>query len=63
MENEMKTNRQIALEWWQTMNLEQKFYKTIKYNHLIIGDKTRHPSTLTGREVEIIYTQFKNDNR
>ena len=37
------------------MNLEDKFYKTIKHNELIEGDKTRHPDTLTGREIEIIY--------
>jgi hypothetical protein len=47
--------RQRALTWWNSMNLEDKFYKTIKHNELIEGDKTRHPDTLTGREIEIIY--------
>ena len=38
------------------MSLEQQFYKTIDANHLITGDNTRHPNSLTGREIEIIYT-------
>jgi len=49
------TNRHIAMIWWNTMSLEEKFYKTIKYNELIVGDKTRHPNTLTGREIEAIW--------
>lgn len=47
--------RQCTLTWWNSMNLEDKFYKTIKHNELIEGDRTRHPNTLTGREIEIIY--------
>jgi hypothetical protein len=44
-----------ALIWWDSMNLEEKFYKTIKHNKLIGCDRTRHPDTLTDREIEIIY--------
>ena len=51
--------RKIALTWWNSMNLESKFYKTIKHNELIEGDRTRHPDTLTGREIEIIYNADK----
>ena len=47
--------RQRALHWWNQMNLEEQFYKTIKHNDLITRDCTRHPHTLTGREIEIIY--------
>lgn len=47
--------REAALQWWDKMNLEEKFYKTIKYNSLIVGDKTRHPDTLTGSEIEKIW--------
>jgi hypothetical protein len=47
--------RQFALTWWNSMNLEDKFYKTIKHSELIEGDRTRHPDTLTGRDIEIIY--------
>jgi hypothetical protein len=52
-------NRKEALKWWNSMNLEQRFYKTIEHNHLILGDKTRHPDTLTGSEIEKIYNQIK----
>jgi len=55
MENQKNNIREKAMEWWNNMGLEQKFYKTIKHNDLIIGDTTRHPNTLTGKEIEIIY--------
>ena len=47
--------RRSAVEWFNRLTLEEQFYKTIEYNGLISGDNTRHPSTLTGREVETIY--------
>jgi hypothetical protein len=51
----MKTLRKDALEWFNNLTLEEQFYKTIKHNKLIEGDKTRHPHTLTGIEIEIIF--------
>ena len=47
--------RRSALDWFNGLNLEEQFYKTIEHNGLIAGDNTRHPSTLTGREIETIY--------
>lgn len=47
--------RESALTWFSKLGLEQQFYKTIECNHLITGDRTRHPSTLTGSEIEKIY--------
>lgn len=47
--------RQCALKWWNEMSLENQFYKTIEHNDLIEGDNSRHPHTLTGTEIEIIY--------
>ena len=47
--------RARALKWFNSLGLEQQFYKTIECNHLITGDNTRHPSTLTGLEIEKIY--------
>ena len=44
-----------ALDWFNRLTLEEQFYKTIEHNALIAGDNTRHPSTLTGREIETIY--------
>lgn len=52
-------NRKKAMEWWNTLAFETKFYHTIKNNDLIDGDKTRHPTTLTGREIELIYKAVK----
>jgi len=47
--------RESALKWFNSLGLEKQFYKTIECNHLITGDRTRHPSTLTGLEIEKIY--------
>lgn len=44
-----------AINWWNGLSFEDKFFKTIQNNNLIEGDKTRHPNTLTGREIEEIY--------
>lgn len=47
--------REKSLEWFNKMNFEQQFYKTIEANSCIIGDKTRNPNSLTGSEIEKIY--------
>jgi hypothetical protein len=57
----MKRNREKALTWWHKMSLEEKFYKTIEHNNLIVGDKTRHPNSLTGSEIESIYIKVNMD--
>lgn len=58
---EVNYDRVVAMTWWNDMELEEQFYKTIKYNYLIQGDKTRHPSSLTGSEVELIYKEYTNE--
>jgi hypothetical protein len=50
------TIRKKAMIWWNTLSLEEQFYETINANHLITGDKTRHPNTLTGSEIQLIYS-------
>ena len=47
--------RRSAVDWFNRLTLEEQFYKTIEHNGLIAGDNTRHPSTLTSREIETIY--------
>lgn len=47
--------RKLAMDWWNKLSFEDKFFKTIQNNNLIVGDKTRHPNTLTGREIEVIW--------
>lgn len=55
--------RQKAIEWFNSMNLEEQFYKTIEANHLLVGDTVdRHPNNLTGREIEIIYNYNFDDS-
>lgn len=50
------------LKWFEELSLEERFYKIIKHNELIKGDNTRHPDTLTVKEVEIIFNaEFKQD--
>ena len=50
--------RKLAMDWWNKLSFEDKFFKTIQNNNLIVGDKTRHPNTLTGREIEMIWRKF-----
>lgn len=52
--------RITALEWFRKMTLEDQFYITIKHNNLIVGDHTRHPDSLTSREIELIYKTETN---
>lgn len=54
--------REKALNWWNKLSFEDKFFKTIQNNDLIAGDKTRHPNTLTGREIETIWKSL-NQNK
>ena len=53
------------MDWWNKLSFEDKFFKTIQNNNLIVGDKTRHPNTLTGREIEVIwkFETKKQDDR
>lgn len=53
------SSRELAIEWWNGLTFEEQFFKTIKNNELIVGDKTRHPYSLTGREMEIIWKSEK----
>ena len=54
--------KEEAMLWWNEMNLEEQFYTIIEHNDLIAGDKTRHPSTLTGREIKDIYIYINENN-
>ena len=54
--------RKEALKWWNGMNLEGQFYFLIKNNHLIEGDATRHPHTLTGKEIETLWQKKLKKN-
>lgn len=56
----MKTDRELAMEWWNKLSLEEKFYKVIPWlKSKGINVTERHPNSLTGREIEEIY--FRED--
>jgi len=48
-------------KWFDSLDLEEQFYATIECNHLIFGDCTRHPSTLSETEIELIYKHLHRD--
>jgi hypothetical protein len=53
-------NRQQALDWWNAMTFEDKFYKTIEWLSKNNRDTTsRHPYSLTGKEIEEMYEFLK----
>lgn len=60
MEYSKQDNRKKAMGWWNSLSLEQQFCATIEHNDLIVGDRTRHPHTLTGSEIELIYNAEKS---
>lgn len=48
--------RHSALLWWNSLTLEQKFYKVIAWLKAQKRDTTeRHPNDLTGREIQDIW--------
>lgn len=52
-----KSSRELAIEWWNSLSFEDKFFKTIQNKNLIVA---RHPYNLTGREIEIIWNSEIN---
>lgn len=54
------SKREIAMKWWNNLTFEEKFYKTISANGVLIGDTVdNHPDRLTGREIELVYNYHK----
>ncbi len=52
--------RHAALLWWKGLTLEHKFYKVITWlKKQGMNATDRHPDTLTGREIEEIWTDEK----
>jgi hypothetical protein len=50
------TTREQAMSWWNALTLEEKFYVVIpwlKSQNINVTD--RHPNSLTGREIELLY--------
>jgi hypothetical protein len=52
--------REVPLAWWNSMTFEDQFYKVIEWLSSQGRDTTeRHPHSLTGREIELIYEHFR----
>jgi hypothetical protein len=52
--------REKALQWWNSFTFEEQFYKTIQWlKSENRNTAERHPHSLTGREIEEIYTLLK----
>jgi len=50
-----KSSRELALEWWRELSFD-------KQKELMVGQfKHRHPQSLTGREVEILWKSEKEN--
>ncbi len=48
--------RHAALQWWNGLPFEKKFYKVIEWLSSQKRDTTeRHPNDLTGREIQEIW--------
>ncbi|XAI97291.1 hypothetical protein [Leptolyngbya phage Lbo-JY46] len=61
-EKEFPETRQKAMSWWNDLSLEEKFYKVIPWlKKQNLGASDRHPSSLTGREIEQIWLKETTD--
>ena len=50
------TTREQAMKWWNNLSLEYQFYEVIPWlTSKGLGAAERHPSTLTGREIEELW--------
>jgi len=56
----MQTEQKKAMEWWNSLTLEEKFYKMIPNKEILGNDAARHPSALTGREIESLWIISNN---
>lgn len=52
----MISEKEIALQWWNKMNLEEKFYEVISWlRDKNINVTEKHPNDLTETEIEEIW--------
>jgi hypothetical protein len=56
-------NREKAMEWWNSLSLEDKFYQVIPYlKGLGMNVTDRHPNSFTGSEIEKLYNIYLDLN-
>jgi hypothetical protein len=55
------TDRRISLKWWNEITFEEQFLNTVKWlSNQSRNTTERHPSSLTGREIQEVHTLVKN---
>lgn len=52
----MSNSRQDAIQWWRAKDTLEQQQLIEQHKTLIVGGTNRHPDTLTGREIETIYS-------
>ena len=56
MKTKETSTREKSMIWWNSLTLEEKFYKVIPWlKSKDINVTERHPNSLTGREIEEIF--------
>lgn len=59
----MESNtRQLAMQWWDNLTYEEKFFNIIKNKTQIVGYPDRGPNDLTGREIEGLHLVLQSDS-
>jgi hypothetical protein len=49
------TRREQAMSWWNAKTFEEQYFVIIKNKQVIEGYPDRAPTTLTGREIELLW--------
>lgn len=47
--------QQSIWDWWNSYDLEGKFYITIEYKSYLENDATTHPTSLSFEQIEMLY--------
>jgi hypothetical protein len=51
----MKSNRELAIEWWENLNASAKEAYCISYRWEKYGERSENFHSLTGSEIEFIW--------
>lgn len=54
-------SREIAMNWWNNLSINQKKQSLENSNNVLMSKDNRDINTLTGREIETIYSDNKTD--
>ena len=52
----------VAIDWWLSLDFEQRFYKTIEANSVLNGDTVdNHPDKLTENDIVKVFNWHKKN--